>query len=126
MRQSLDLAVGSKVQKFTRLCLLGGEPALLEHGYASAARFPDLWNHRLDRSFLSVVEKVYRVRPKRNRVTLMLDQFPKDIASSLNAGDPPIGIVLEQTVFDEDDRPIYLGKQYWRGDVAKFSAEVRV
>jgi DNA-binding GntR family transcriptional regulator len=50
--------------------------------------------------------------------------FPEHIAKTLELTPPCAGLLLEQTVLDVQDKPISVGHQYWRGDVAHFSGTI--
>jgi GntR family transcriptional regulator len=104
---------------------LGSRPSFIEEEYVSAARFPGLWEHDIAQPVLLLFERVYGVVPVRDRIVIRQSQFSPETSKILEIEEPAIGMVLEQTVFDEDDRPISFGCQYWRGDVARFSADIR-
>ncbi len=68
---------------------------------------------------------VYGIKSVRDQVTISQSQFSTEVSGFLELEDPAIGILLEPTVFDESDHPISFGFQYWCGDVARFSVDIR-
>ena len=123
--RNLDLPTGSDVHFYSRLCRLGSRPSFIEEEYVSAARFPGLWEHDIAQPVLLLFERVYGVVPVRDRIVIRQSHFSPETSKFLEIEDPAIGMILEQTVFDDDDCPISFGCQYWRGDVARFSADIR-
>ncbi len=123
--EQLNLPSGSKIHFYSRLCRLGTRPAFVEEEYVSADRFPDLWNHDIAQPVSLLFEQVYGIRSVRDQIVLKQSHFTTEISETLALAEPAIGILLEQSVFDEDDQPISFGCQYWRGDVARFSADIR-
>ena len=121
----LGLAAGSDIHVHTRFCRLGSRPAFLEIEFVSAERFPDLWDHDIAQSMSRLFEREYGVSSVRDQITIKQCRFSKEMAKILDVEDLPIGIMLEQTVYDNNDTPISFGSQYWRGDVAHFSADIR-
>ena len=70
-------------------------------------------------------EREYNVRSVRDQIVLKQCHLSTEISKILKVEKPAIGILLEQTVYDDEDTPISFGVQYWRGDVARFSADIR-
>lgn len=121
----LNLPAGSQIHFHTRLCQLGSRPAFVEEEYVSAARFPNLWDHDIAQPMSRLFERVYQVRSVRDQIVIKQCQLSTEKSKILKLEVPAIGILLEQTVYDEGDTPISFGVQYWRGDVARFSADIR-
>ena len=74
---------------------------------------------------LALFDREYGVRSVRDHVVITQQVFSDDITRNLALETDAIGLVLEQTVFDDMDRPISSGYQYWRGDIARFSADLK-
>ena len=121
----LKLPANSDIHFYSRLCRLGNRPAFIEEEYVSAARFPGLWEHDIAQPLSLLFERVYGIRSVRDQITISQSHFLTEISNTLELEEPAIGVFLEQTVFDEEDHPISFGCQYWRGDVARFSADIR-
>jgi DNA-binding GntR family transcriptional regulator len=121
----LNLSLGGEIHYYSRLCRLGSKPAFIEEEYVSAARFPGLWEHDLAQPLSLLFERAYGIRSVRDKVTISQIYFPTKILNTLELEEAASGILLEQTVFDEADQPISFGCQFWRGDVARFSADIR-
>lgn len=124
-RRRLGLAAGSDIHIHTRFCRLGSRPAFVEVEFVSAERFPDLWDHDIAQSMSLLFEREYGVSSVRDQIAIKQCRFSEEVSKILEVKGPPIGIVLEQTVYDRNDAPISFGCQYWRGDVANFSADIR-
>ena len=122
--QQLQVPVGSEIHFYSRLCNLGNTPAFIEQEYVLAERFPELWKHDIAQPILPLFDREYGVRSVRDHVVITQRTFSEDIANHLALPTSAIGLVLEQTVFDDQDRPISSGYQYWRGDMARFSADL--
>ena len=60
----------------------------------------------------------------RDHVVITQQKFKEEISNQLAIPKREAGLVLEQTVYDDQDRPISFGHQYWRGDIARFSADL--
>lgn len=121
----LNLPANSDIHFYSRLCRLGNRPAFVEKEYVSAALFPGLWEHDIAQPLSTLFERAYGIRSVRDQVAISQSQFSTEVSNSLELEEPAIGILLEQTVFDESDRPISFGCQYWCGDIARFSADIR-
>lgn len=121
----LNLPAESEIHCYSRLCRLGDRPAFIEEEYVSATRFPGLWEHNIAQPVSLLFERVYGIRSVRDQIVIMQSHFSPAISETLELKEPSTGILLEQTVFDETDKPISFGCQYWRGDVARFSADIR-
>ncbi len=123
-RTRLSLSAGSKIHFYSRLCLVANKPAFIEEEYVSAKRFPGLLEHNIRQPVSRLFETHYGVRSVRDQMVIRQAQFSSSIAKSLELEEPALGLVLEQTVYDETDQAISFGCQYWRGDVARFSADI--
>ena len=123
--QQLDVPIGSEIHFYSRLCSLGDSPAFIEQEYVLAERFPELWKHDIAQPILSLFDREYGVRSVRDHVVITQRAFGDEIATHLGLEKNAIGLILEQTVFDEKDRPISFGYQFWRGDMARFSADLK-
>jgi GntR family transcriptional regulator len=121
----LNLSIGSEIHCYSRLCRLGRRPAFIEEEYVSAERFPGLCEHDLAQPLSLLFESAYGIRSVRDQVTISQIYFSTKILNTLELEEATSGILLEQTVFDEADQPISFGCQFWRGDVARFSADIR-
>lgn len=121
----LNLPAGSQIHFHSRLCQLGSRPAFVEKEFVSATRFPNLWDHDIAQPMSRLFEREYNVRSVRDQIVLKQCHLSTEISKILKVEKPAIGILLEQTVYDDEDTPISFGVQYWRGDVARFSADIR-
>ena len=92
---------------------------------SAAALFPGLLTYDIAQPLSTLFERVYGIKSVRDQVTISQSQFSTEVSGFLELEDPAIGILLEPTVFDESDHPISFGFQYWCGDVARFSVDIR-
>ena len=122
--RQLDIPMDSQVHSYSRLCCLGITPAFVERECVSAERFPNLWKHDIAQPILPLFDRIYGVRSVRDHVVITQREFSEDTTQQLALEPRTSGLVLAQTVFDDQDRPISFGHQYWRGDMARFSAEL--
>jgi GntR family transcriptional regulator len=123
--KGLKLPASSDIHFYSRLCRVGSRPVFIEEECVSAALFPGLLTHDIAQPLSTLFERVYGIKSVRDQVTISQSQFSTEVSGFLELEDPAIGILLEQTVFDESDHPISFGCQYWCGDVARFSVDIR-
>ena len=122
--EALMVPISTEIHKYSRICRLGKKLAFVEEEFVLAERFPSLQAQHLERPLLPFFEKTYGVIASRDRIAITMIGFPEHIAKTLELTPPCAGLLLKQTVLDEQDRPITVGRQYWRGDVAHFSATI--
>ena len=120
----LDIPNGSDIHFYSRLCKLDNKPAFIEQEYVCAKRFPGLWEHDMAQPVFMLFDRVYGIRSVRDQMVIHQRKFPKNIAKPLKLKESNVGIVLEQSVFDKQDKPISFATQYWRGDMARFSVDI--
>lgn len=114
----------SEIHKYSRSCRLSNKLAFVEEEFVFAERFPDLQSRNLERPLIPFFEDVYGIRATHSRIAITMIGFPEHIAKTLELTPPCAGLLLEQTVLDVQDKPISVGHQYWRGDVAHFSGTI--
>ena len=122
--EALMISEGAKIHKYSRICRLGNKLAFVEEEYVQADRFPDLSTRNLERPLVPFFEEVYGIKATHSRVAISMIGFPPHIAETLELTPPCAGILMEQTILDSQNRPISIGRQYWRGDVAHFSGTI--
>ncbi len=122
--EALMVPEGTKVHKYSRICRLGNKLAFVEDEFVQAERFPDLKSRNLKRPLVPFFEEAYGVKASHDRIGITMVSFPDHIAKTLELTPPCAGLLLEQTIFDDQDRPISVGRQYWRGDIAHFSGTI--
>ena len=122
--EALMVPVNSEIHKYSRICRLGNKLAFVEEEFVQAKRFPDLKTRNLKRPLVPFFEETYGVKASHDRIAITMIGFPDDIAKTLELTPPCAGLLLEQTIFDHQDKPISVGRQYWRGDIAHFSGTI--
>jgi DNA-binding GntR family transcriptional regulator len=68
--------------------------------------------------------RVYDVKAVRDHVVIKQRQFSADLNGELALEKSSSGLILEQTVFDDNNCPISISYQYWRGDLARFTVDI--
>jgi DNA-binding GntR family transcriptional regulator len=122
--RQLQITAGSEMHFYSRLCRLGDTPAFIEHEYVSAERFPNLWEHDIAQLMFVLFGRVYDVKAVRDHVVIKQLQFSADLNGELALEKSSSGLILEQTVFDDNNCPISISHQYWRGDLARFTVDI--
>jgi GntR family transcriptional regulator len=122
--EALMVPPDSEIHKYSRICRLSNKLAFVEEEFVFAERFPDLQSQNLERPLIPFFEDVYGIRATHSRIAITMTGFPEHIAKTLELTPPCAGLLLEQTVLDVQDKPISVGHQYWRGDVAHFSGTI--
>ena len=122
---ALMVPAGTEIHKYSRICRLGGKPAFVEEEFVLAQRFPDLQSRKLERPLIPFFEEAYGIKASHDRIAITMIGFPDHIAKTLELTPPCAGLLLEQTILDDQDKPISVGRQYWRGDIAHFSGTIR-
>ena len=121
---ALNVLVGTRIHRYSRICRLGSKVAFVEEEVVSAEMFPDLQSRNLARPLVPFFEETYGVKAAHDRIAISMIGFPKDIAETLELTPPCAGLLLEQTILDDRNKPISAGRQYWRGDIAHFSLTI--
>ncbi|MBR9851907.1 MAG: GntR family transcriptional regulator [Rhodobacteraceae bacterium] len=121
---ALMVPAGARIHKYARICRLGSKLAFVEEEYVSADRFPNLEAINLEQPLVPFFEDVYGVKASHDRIAITMIGFPDHIAKALELPPPCAGLLLEQTILDAQNKPISVGRQYWRGDVAHFSGTI--
>ncbi len=124
LARELALPVSAPAYHILRLRSINQEPVLLERYTLPAQRFPGLQQHDLEqRSIYEILEKEYGVTIARAR-----QSFEPVLASLFEAELLQIAVgaplMLEKRVsFDQQDIPVEVGKDRYRGDRFRFITE---
>ena len=121
---ALKVPVATPIHKYSRICHLSGKPAFVEEEIVSAERFADLAERNLARPLVPFFEEQYGVKAARDHIAITMVTFSKDIAATLELTPPCAGLLFEQTILDNSEKPISVSRQYWRGDIARFSGTI--
>jgi GntR family transcriptional regulator len=122
----LDLAPGSPVFQYTRLRLLDGEPAMVEHGTFIEAVGRLLLDFDLD------VESVYAQLSARGVVLAEADQEISAIGATAELSEllavprrSPL-LSVRRRVFDAEGIPVELSSDSYRGDIFNITVHNRI
>lgn len=122
----LKVAPGTELHGYTRLFRTGGHAIFVETEHVIAHRCPDLLRHDLRQSTTRLLEQRYQIRAHDGDITIRMLGMNAAEAQHLGLPENHAGIELEQAVHDAAGGPICVGRQMWRGELAKFSARAIV
>lgn len=121
----LKLERGDRCYHLVRMRYVSGKPFVLVENYVPESVFPgiDAYNFA-QRSLYDVFETVYHEKIVKSRRVLMAQTANVEFASlfGVHRGSPVL--YVENTVMDQNDRPIDLSKEYLDGVTQKFEFEV--
>ena len=124
VRERLGTRGRTRVYRVRRLRLIGRQPAMLEEGYILPARCPDLIKHDLSRSYRELWQREYGIAFSHSSVSLSVIELAEPIAKKLGVRAGSAGMLMTQVVSDQDGRPFFAERQYWRSDLCEFGFEV--
>ena len=121
----LKLERGDRCYHLVRMRYVSGKPFVLVENYVPESVFPgiDAYNFA-QRSLYDVFETVYHEKIVKSRRVLMAQTANIEFANlfGVHRGSPVL--YVENTVMDQNDRPIDLSKEYLDGVTQKFEFEV--
>lgn len=126
MARRLDLRQGAKVHEYTRLFRNAGHPIFVETEVVDAARCPGFLGHDLHQSTTRLLETHYDLAAHTGDIVIRMRAAHAEETRLLGLGQSYSGIELTQVIRDANGRPFCLGRQFWRGEVAEFSARAIV
>ena len=125
LARELRLATGAPVYAIHRLRLINRQPVMLERLVLPAERFPRLERFDLaKRSLYEIMETEYGVIVQRARQSLEPVAATPYEAELLGVA-PGAPLMLERrTAFDQQDQPVEVGRDLYRGDRFRFVTEM--
>ena len=121
----LKLERGDRCYHLVRMRYVSGKPFVLVENYVPESVFPGIDAYDFaQRSLYDVFETVYHERIIKSRRVLMAQTANVEFANlfGVHRGSPVL--YVENTVMDQNDRPIDLSKEYLDGVTQKFEFEV--
>ena len=123
---ALGIAAGTPVVALRRLRLAGPDPLVVETSHLPAARFPGLETVDFSRVRLyDTLVDLYGCRPTRARETFEPVLLTADEADLLDQAHGEPALRVERIAFDQDDVPIEFCRSTVRGDLYRYSVELR-
>ena len=121
----LKLERGDRCYHLVRMRYASGKPFVLVENYVPESVFPGIDAYDFaQRSLYDVFETVYHEKIVKSRRVLMAQTANAEFANlfGVHRGSPVL--YVENTVMDQNDRPIDLSKEYLDGVTQKFECEV--
>ena len=102
----------SEIHKYSRICRLSDKLAFVEEEFVFAERFSNLQFRNLERLLIPFFQDIYGIKATHSKIAITMIGFPENIAKTLELTPPCAGLLLEQTVLDDQNKPISVGHQY--------------
>lgn len=121
LKQLLELNAGEKVLYIQRVRYADDRPIMLENNYYPYNRFSFLLNESLEGSLYDLLKEKYQIDPINSGESTLEIVLADDEKSSLL--ECPIGkalFYLFTSIYDQNNKPVHVGKQYIIGDRYKF------
>ncbi|NRD77169.1 GntR family transcriptional regulator [Bacillus sp. BRMEA1] len=117
----LQLEDGDALVLIQRVRYADESPIMIENNFFSYKKFHLLLNENLEGSIYKLLEEKVNVKPCRGSdLSLEIVRAGEEEADLLHTSSGEPLFYMETTVFDEDDQPVHIGKQYILGDSYKF------
>lgn len=122
----LGLASGAEVFAYTRLFRNNGHPIFVETEYVNARRCPGFLENDLHQSTTRLLEARYDLSAHTGDIAILMRAATQEETGLLGLAPNSAGIELTQTIRDGAGRAFCFGRQFWRGEAARFSARAIV
>jgi DNA-binding GntR family transcriptional regulator len=125
-KKDLELDDDDKLIYIQRLRLAGGEPLMLENNYFSCKRFNFLLTEDLSGSLYELLRKKYNVNPSdspnsgSDRTTIEIAKAMDEEVTLLKVQNGEPLFYIKTVIYDDENRPVHIGKQYVIGERYKF------
>ncbi|MDQ6595156.1 GntR family transcriptional regulator [Bacillus salipaludis] len=121
-KERLQLDEGDALLFIQRVRYADESPIMIENNYFSYKDFHSLLNENLDDSVYKILEEKLNVKPDRaGELTLEIVRATEEEVNLLHTSSGEPLFYMETTVYDENDRPVHIGKQYILGDSYKYN-----
>ncbi|WHY91814.1 GntR family transcriptional regulator [Neobacillus cucumis] len=121
-QERLQLDEGDALLFIQRVRYADESPIMIENNYFSYKDFHSLLNENLDDSIYKILEEKLNVKPDRaGELTLEIVRATEEEVNLLHTSSGEPLFYMETTVYDENDRPVHIGKQYILGDSYKYN-----
>jgi len=118
----LGIPAGADIYAYTRLFRNEGHPIFVETEYVSARRCPGFLENDLHQSTTCLLEARYDLRARTGDIAILVRAATAEEVRLLSLPRNSSGIELTQIICDESGRAFCFGRQFWRGEAARFSA----
>jgi DNA-binding GntR family transcriptional regulator len=117
----LQLVEGDALLLIQRVRYAADSPMMLENNYFSYKEYHSLLNETLEGSIYQILEEKLNIKPTHaGETSLEIVRASEDEMELLSVASGEPLFYLESIVYDENDRPVHIGKQYIAGDSYKF------
>lgn len=121
-QKKLQLDDGDACIFIQRVRYANDSPIMIENNYFSYKHYHSLLSENLEGSLYKILEEKLNVKPSRSgELTLEIVRAGEDEVNLLQTASGEPLFYMESTVYDENDRPVHIGKQYILGDSYKFN-----
>jgi GntR family transcriptional regulator len=124
--EKLGLEPGAEVYAYTRLFRNNGHAIFVETEYVNAQRCPGFLEHDLHQSTTRLLEARYDLSASTGDIAILMRAATAEETSLLSLARNSAGIELTQIIRDASGRAFCFGRQFWRGEAARFSARAIV
>lgn len=122
----LGLEPGAEVFAYTRLFRNNGHPIFVETEYVNARRCPGFLENDLNQSTTRLLETRYDLSAHTGDIAILMRAASAEETALLGLARSSAGIELTQVIRDRSGRAFCFGRQFWRGEAARFSARAIV
>ncbi|MED1469049.1 GntR family transcriptional regulator [Bacillus salipaludis] len=121
-KERLQLEDDDAVLLIQRVRYADESAIMLENNYFSYKTFHSLLNEDLNGSVYKILEEKLNIKPSHSgELTLEIVRANEEEVNLLNTATGEPLFYMECTVFDQNERPVHVGKQYIMGDSYKFN-----
>ena len=122
LRQLLQLAKDEKVLYIQRKRYAGDAPLMLENNYYPGTRFRFLLEEALEGSLYDLLREKYGISPEQSgKTTLEIVLADEEKAQLLETSIGKPLFLMKTVIFDQNNDPVHVGKQYIIGDRYQFT-----
>ena len=128
LAEQLDVEIGHPLYRVVMLRLANRVPVILERGFFSCSRCPELEEWDLEKnSLFDLLIKVYQANPVRVSQTVEAVSANETIAKQLRVGEGFPLIMLSRTLYSsESGKPIEYSQDFLRSDFARIHMDTRL
>lgn len=120
---ALNITANHKVISIRRILYSGDEPAAFDQKYfIHYEEMPIMAEEIKDLTFPGMISKYTRLFALKKDLTISAQLPDEEISKHLGLNTVVPLLVVEQKLFDNDNKPLGLGLTYYRGDFGKLSA----
>jgi GntR family transcriptional regulator len=126
LAEQLGVEPGAEVYAYTRLFRNDGHAIFVETEYVNARRCPGFLEHDLQQSTTRLLESRYDLSASAGDIAILMRAATAEETTLLGLTRNSAGIELTQIIRDASGRAFCFGRQFWRGEAARFSARAIV